>query len=193
MRLGFLLRITVFLIVGLTIGVGSARWQIARSASAVASGGGSWKTWADDGRSATDPYSAAHYLLSGRLPPAANQVRIYESDEDDNGALFDGDCVYTISGPAQGARWWEIAVVDPSGSPEFDGSSRANGVSSAQVVLNPDGSFDITIARDPKPGNWISPGELGRYSVAMSLHLAHPREAFDPGQVLPRITRSSCP
>jgi len=192
MRLGFILRVTVFLIIGLTLGVGSARWLIARSASAVPLGTGAWKIWSPERDNGDDPYGIAHYFLSGRLPPAANQVRIYETEEDDDGALFDGDCIYTVSGPSQAARWWEIAVIDPQAGPRFESDERMSGISSAQIVNNPDGNFNITIARDPMPGNWISPGDLSHYSVAVSLRFARLRDTLDPAAVLPRITRGEC-
>ena len=192
MRLGLLLRLTVFLIVSLTVGIGSARWLIARSAETVPLAVGSWRIWADDSDGANGPYEAAHYFLSGRLPPAANQLRIYETAEDDDGALLDGDCIYTVSGPAHGAHWWEVAIVDPLNGPLLQNGSRMSGVSSAQIVSNADGSFDVTIAREPKPGNWISPGGLARFWLAVSLRAAKPRDAIEPAAVLPRIIRRQC-
>src|SRR5262245_61035186 len=102
MRLSFALRVVVFLVISLTIGIGSARWLIARSATTFPANERSWKIWTAEG---TDgPYGAAHYLLAGRLPPPANQVRIYETAEDDSGVPFDGDCIYTVFGPAIAAR-----------------------------------------------------------------------------------------
>jgi len=193
MHLGFLIRVTVFLIVGLTVGIGSARWLIARSASAVPISVGAWKTWADDdGQVANGPYGAAHYLLTGRLPPPTNQIKIYETDEDDDGARLDGGCIYTVSGPAEGARWWEIAILDPLSGPLFDDNARVNTAASTQIIGNADGSFSVTIARDPMPGNWISPGALSRYSLAVSLRFARLHETIEPAAILPRITRGEC-
>jgi hypothetical protein len=192
MRLGVLIRLTVFLIVSLTIGIGSARWLIARSAATVPLGVGSWRIWSNENDAANGPYETAHYFLTGRLPPAAHQVRIYETAEDDDGAFLDGDCTYTVSGPAHGAHWWEVAIVDPLSGPLLQTGAHMSGTSSAQIVSNADGSFDVTIAREPKPGNWISPSGLARFSLAMSLRAAKPRDAIEPAAVLPRIARGEC-
>src|SRR5437868_15524710 len=102
MRLGFLIRLTAFLIISVTIGLGSARWLIARSAGAVPISAGAWKIWLDDDQGLSGPYGAAHYLLNGRLPPAPGQIKVYETERDDDGRLLDSGCLYTVSGPAQG-------------------------------------------------------------------------------------------
>jgi hypothetical protein len=192
MRLGLLIRMTAFLIITLTVGIGSARWLIARSAGAVPISAGAWKIWTDDGAGVSGPYGAAHYLLSGRLPPAANQVKVYETDQDDDGNPLDADCIYTVTGPAQGARWWEITLIDPLSGPIFDSDAPMSGISSAQIIGNADGSFTITVAREPKPGNWISPGALTRYALTVSLRFARFHDTIEPAEVLPRITRGEC-
>jgi len=191
MRLGFLIRVTAFLIISVTIGIGSARWLIARNANAVPISAGAWKIWLDDSRGANGPYGFAHYLLNGRLPPPASQLKIYETERDDDGNLLDGGCIYSVSGPAQGAHWWEIAIIDPAGA-AGGGDGRLSAVSSAQLVSNADGSFDVTIAREPKPGNWMSPGALTQYALAASLRPARLHETIEPAAVLPRITRGEC-
>src|SRR5207237_1850903 len=114
MRLGFLIRVTAFLIISVTIGIGSARWLIARSAGGVPITAGAWKIWLDDGAGGNGPYGTAHYLLNGRLPPALSQMKMYATARDDDGNLLDGGCIYSVSGPAQGAHWWEIAILDPA-------------------------------------------------------------------------------
>src|SRR5207248_9408925 len=130
---------------------------IGHSASAVPTSAGAWKIWRDEGEEAGGPYGTAHYLLSGRLPPALSQTRIYETERDDDDNLLDGSCEYTMSGPAQGAHWWEVSIVDPAG-PANPSEMRVSAVSSAQIVSGSDGSFTVTIAREPRPGNWMSPG-----------------------------------
>jgi len=191
MRLGFFIRLSIFLIVSLTIGIGSARWLIARSAKAIPIQLGSWQSWSDQDVRTDDPYERAHYLLSNRLPPAANQVRVYETERDDEGAAFDSNCVYTLAGPARIPGWWEISAIDSSSGARSGDSERANAISSSQIVSNPDGTFILTIAREPMPGNWISPGDESRFSIAMKLRYSR-RDAIELAAVLPRITRGEC-
>jgi hypothetical protein len=190
MRLGLIIRITVFLLVSLTVGIGSARWLIARSAHAVPVSAGAWKIWLV-GSGTDDPYGTVHYLITGRLPPA-NRVRIYETERDDDGALFDSDCVYKVSGSERGARWWELAIIDPLTGPIFDGNAPINGISSAQIIGDPNATFTVTISREPKPGNWISPGELTRYALTVSLRSARPHQTIEPAEALPRIAKGEC-
>lgn len=190
LRLGILLRLTVFLIVGLTTGIGSARWLIAQSANAVPISVGAWKIWPEEDQDS--PYGTAHYLLAGRLPPAVHQVNVYETERDDEGRLLDAACVYTLTGPAQSVRWWEIAIIDPLSGPVFPGNAPMSGTSSAQIISAADGTFTLTIAREPKPGNWISPGELTHFGLAMSLRFARLHETIEPAEALPRIARGAC-
>jgi hypothetical protein len=191
MRLGFFIRLSIFLIVSLTIGIGSARWLIARSAKAIPIQLGSWQSWSDHEAGTDDPYERAHYLLSNRLPPAANQVRVYETERDDEGAAFDSNCVYTVVGPARIPTWWEISAIDPYSGARPADDARANAISSSQIVSNADGTFVLTIAREPMPGNWISPGDESRFSIAMKLRYSR-RDTIELAAVLPRITRGEC-
>lgn len=189
-RLGLIVRISALLIAGATVGIGSARWVIARSASAVPISGGDWKIWLDG--SGRNPYGLAHFLLRGRLPPAARQMSIYETERDDGGARLDGSCSYSLSLPAQGVRWWDIAILDPSGGPFFNGKGATSAISSAQAVGSSSDILTVTISREPAPGNWISPGGLSYFGLAVTLRRARIHDAIEPAEALPRISKGAC-
>jgi len=189
-RLGAAVKISVLIIAALTIGVGSARWLMARSADTVPISGGDWKVWVEGG--GRSPYEMAHFLSRGLLPPAARQMNVYETERDDAGALLYSSCSYSLSMPAQGVRWWEVAIVDPAGGRVLSGGGRMSAISSAQAVAMSDGLLTITVARDPAPGNWISAGSLSRFGLAVTLRRARLHDAIEPAEVLPRIARGEC-
>jgi len=192
MRLGLFIRATVFLVLSLTVGIGSARWMIERSAATVPINVGSWRSLAEGGGEADDPYGAAYYLLNGQLPPAVGQEKIFETEQDDGGKNLSGDCVTTISGTARDPRWWEIAIVDPQSGPQFEDGMRIGAISAPQMVRNPDGYFTVVIARRPMPGNWISPGNLDRFSLIMRVRLGRSRQTIEPAAVLPHVVQGEC-
>ena len=189
-RLGLIVRISALLIAGATVGIGSARWVIARSASAVPISGGDWKIWLEG--SNRNPYGMAHFLLRGRLPPAARQMSIYETERDDGGAPLDGSCSYSLSLPAQGVRWWDIAILDPSSGPVFNDKGQMSAISSAQAIGSSGDILTVTIAREPTPGNWISPGGLSYFGLAVTLRRARLHDAIEPAEALPRISKGPC-
>ena len=165
--------VAIALIAGSIAGVASAHWAIDRaSVTAI----GPWRSWTGGG-----PYTAAHYLLSGRLPPARGLDLVFEASSDSQGERLDGDCDYTLTGRRIGARWWRIAA--PAGG---------SAVTSTRAIGEPDGSIRISLSREPRPGNWMRPGTSGSFTLQLTLKSESSRRTSAAVIELPQIARGGC-
>ncbi|CAN5276605.1 hypothetical protein BH10PSE7_BH10PSE7_23520 [soil metagenome] len=173
MKRGGLPGVVIAFLVGGIGGVASAHWAIDRAATASS---GSWRSWIGNG-----PYASAHYLLGGQLPPARGVDLLYEADRDGEGQPLDSSCDYVLSGSAIGARWWRISVPGETGA-----------INSAGAIGEPDGTLKLTVSRSTLPGNRMSPGDAGRYTLLLTLKADSPRRGGISVVELPRITRGEC-
>ena len=81
----------------------------------------------------------------------------------------------------------------------LDGSIPANkagrfGFTSGEVVRAENGTFDIAVSQDARPGNWLPLGGPGRFEVALRLYdtpASATISVIDPA-LLPRIEREAC-
>jgi hypothetical protein len=178
--MGSTLRIILLLFVGSLLGFVTAQRTIDAGGRAVA--GGQWRSWnAPSG----DPYSLAHYLREGVLPPDSPQWTVYEAELDSSGAGLDGDCVYSLKGRLPQARWWRLVADAGSAA---DPLAHRSWLESDAAVFEADGSIAIAVAPEPRAANWIEPS--GR--SAMTLQFFFLEERKGSGQ-LPPIDRISCP
>jgi hypothetical protein len=186
MRLSSLIKASGIIFAGVVLGMVSAQWSIERTATAMTTGDGPWRSWFSGTASIRDPYANAHYLMFGRLPPALGQELLFEAAQDDEGSVLDASCDYILTGPRLSARWWQLALTD-----EETGQPTTATLSSARAIGEPDGTMRIAISRQPKTGNWINPDELSRFSLVLKLR---PGSGLNTAAsvVLPRIKREAC-
>lgn len=123
-----------------------------------------------------DFYARAHYLLSGRLPPAAGQITEAVAETDSKGNPLTGSCVYRIASTGPLPRWWSIGIIGGGG----DGSPLQSTVDSASVIGRPDGGVEIAAYPSPRPGNWLQSPTLRRFSVIYSALPRGPDAAAPP-------------
>ncbi len=186
MRLGSVIKGAGILFFGGVIGIVSAQWSVERSATAMTSGGGPWKSWFSGTASIRNPYVNAHYLMFGRLPPALGQELLFEARQDDEGATLDADCDYVVYGPRFAARWWQLGLADDAGEPS------AISLTSSKLIGEPDGTMRITISRQPKPGNWMNSSDLSRFELVLKLRPGSGLNASASVVTLPHIKREAC-
>lgn len=187
MKLSTLVKATGIIFAGLVLGVVSAQWSIEKTATAMTAGGGPWKSWFSGTASIRDPYANAHYLMTGRLPPALGQELLFEATQDDDGAALDASCDYVLSGPRLAARWWQLALAD-----EKTDDTVAAALSSQSLIGEPDGSIRIQISQTPKAGNWINPGDISRFVMVLKVKPGSGLNAPASIVSLPRIKREAC-
>lgn len=173
MRRGQALRVVIALLAGAILGIASAHWAIDRTAAAAA---GPWRSWTGSG-----PYASAHFLLTGRLPPAHGIDMVFEANTDSAGDALDGDCDYVLKGRRMGARWWRIAVPDGIAS-----------VTSARAVGEPDGSTIVRVSQEPQPGNWLRLEDGASFALSLTLKTETARRSGAAIVEVPEIVRGEC-
>ena len=186
------LKAATCLFFGVVAGIASAQWLVERSATAMPAGDGTWRAWISAVRGGGNPYVSAHHVLLGRLPPPAGQEIVFETDQDEQGGALTADCAYVVTGRAPGARWWQLAIAASDGVLPDAADERASMISSSHVIGEPDGSYRITILRDPAPGNWISPGELSSFKLYLKIKAGLGTTEATSIIALPRVERGAC-
>lgn len=154
---------------------------------------GAWTAWPRVGGADIDPYARASIAVDGALPLGANEGVTFLARTDDSGATLDARCDYVLTGPAPPARAWTLTAYDLEGRlrPNL---ARRYGVSSAALLRDADGGFQIALARDARPGNWLPLGDKSRFILALrayQLATGGAGDVFDR-LALPKILRGSC-
>lgn len=163
----------------------------------VAFGGlqlGAWTAWPKQGTRDIDPYARAAIARSGELPIGSGDGVPFSASHDDSGRAFDGRCDVVVTGSTPAARLWTLTLYDPSGNLIANNLGRY-GFTSQEIVRRSDGSFEIVIAPQARPGNWLPTGGTERYVLLLRLYDTPFGVATRAGREtsMPVITTRSCP
>jgi hypothetical protein len=96
-----------------------------------------------------DPQYPAFYRL-------ADDTKKILNDNPDNyyeNCAVDSRFDYRISGQRGSVKWFSVGV--KAGAGNVDGMASTGEIDSGQMEFNEDGSFEIWMSREPKPGNWL--------------------------------------
>ncbi|MEL6373433.1 MAG: DUF1214 domain-containing protein [Pseudomonadota bacterium] len=160
---------------------------------------GPWVTWNAIGRSDADPYTRAHVIQSGTMPLSTSVARIYRADVDDEGRPLIASCDYAIKGSGPDAVWWLLAVYDTTGR-LIDNRAARFGFTSEDILRGPDGTFQVTLARGTRAGNWLPSGRSGQRVLVLTALQPRYRGASEAREndraveaaQLPSITQQGC-
>lgn len=130
---------------------------------------GPWTAWPHVGGADIDPYARAVIARSGEAPLGRDQGLAFIARRDSDGAPLNASCEYRIADPMPTARLWTIALASPDGRLVANPTERY-GYSSADVLRKEDGAFEIGVAREARPGNWLSPGKAQGFVVMLRLY-----------------------
>ncbi len=187
-----LLTILAFLVTGVGLGFLSAAAMINGGPGTPIIASGPWVAWPKAGSVQADPYTKAHFAMTGELPLTASEVVIFHSETDDDANGLSGDCTYRISGRQLPARLWTLTVY-ASGGKLIDNPADRHSFNSRNVLRNSDGSFQIAVAPEPQPGNWIPTGNANRLTVLLRLFNVDSTVSNRLGEIpLPGIERLRC-
>ncbi|MFN7166519.1 MAG: DUF1214 domain-containing protein [Pannonibacter sp.] len=154
---------------------------------------GVWGAHPLAGTPQADPYSAAIYARTGRVPLANGEGVAFVATTDSSGEPLSPACTYRISGQTPTARLWTLNSADRDGQLMPTAGGRVS-LSSAGLLRLADGSFDITATRRPQPGNWLPLGEGNGLTFVLRLYDAPiTTGASLVGLTMPAITRVGCP
>lgn len=190
------MRSALVLFVGFCLGVGIGLWSAwlsVRSPAPVdAIALGPWQAWPNAGTAQVDPYSRARLSRTGEVPLGVAEGLALLARTDDSGEPFTSRCDYRIAGQTPPARLWTLAVEDPNGRI----LQERNGVAAlgSDVLLRgADGTFEIALSRQPKPGNWISTGNAAAFRIVVRLYDTSARtNTALTTLAMPRIQRERC-
>ena len=183
--------------VALILGIGSAWYMIERGSLLTTTRIGPWKSWLSEGNPNADPYTRAHLARSGRLPLTSTAARYFAADTDSSGSHLSASCEYIVSGAALNARWWSIALYDSYGS-LIPNPSRRYSFNNEEAVRRSDGSYQIHISRQARPGNWLPSGNDPDRNLTLLLRVYGLRDTDVsgigqiPAESLPTIERMQC-
>jgi hypothetical protein len=130
---------------------------------------GPWTAWPSVGGAGIDPYARAVVARSGEAPLGRDQGLVFVARADSNGEPLDGACEYRIVDALPSARFWTISLAAPNGA-LLDNQTGRYGYSSVDVLRREGGAFEIVVARQARPGNWLSPGETRDFILMLRLY-----------------------
>lgn len=182
----------LFLMIAVGIGVGSAYMALTKSSPFEALQSGVWVAHPKAGTDQADPYSAAIFARTLRIPMGSGEGLAFYAVVDDRGQLLDPSCTYTISGKTPPARLWTLTAVDQQLELLATDAGRSY-LTSEDVLRSSDGRFEIVASRKARPGNWLPTGLGGGLVFALRLYdtpLTTGAGIADP--VMPSIIRGDC-
>ena len=187
----------LLLCLGLAVfgGLGSAYYMISSGTSLTTRFIGPWQVWKDAGRTEADPYTRAHFAISGRLPAGSRTALYFLAERDGEGRQLQANCDYTVKGVGPDALWWSLSAYDKAGQ-LFANPAGRYAFNSADVMRTTDGTFSVTVSRHAMSGNWLPVTGSGPLRILLSVYgldvgdaRAKPRQ---DQAGLPVILKGSC-
>jgi hypothetical protein len=174
-------------VAGILAGLASAVAAIELYSATAVAPESPWLSWDISADSKVRPYALDHYLMAGRFPPAAGQMREFSAQKASDGSALDGTCGYTLTVSPAPALWWTMSV-SSSGS---TGIAPNAVITADTAIAENDGSLRIAVSRMPVSGNWIRPPSTNDFTLLYMI--AEPSSNFSRGP-LPMFTieRSGC-
>ncbi len=153
---------------------------------------GPWTAWPQTGAPDIDPFARAALARRGEAPLGKDQGLMFVASVNSAGALLEGRCEYRISDPLPAARFWTLGLASPSGQPLANPTERYF-YTSSDILRREGGAFNLAVARQARPGNWLSPGEAQAFVLVLRLY----ETPLDPAAhadsaAFPSIVRLGC-
>lgn len=185
-----------FVTLALAVGGGGASvWLALNAAHGVGSVTvGQWTTFPDAGTPDADPYSRARFAREGGLALGRAEGIVFVASEDSAGAPIRRQCRYRISGSVPAARFWTLYAADADARTPLPATGRRQPALHSRMLLHEEeGTFAITVGRDPAPGNWLTVSGSGPMRLVLSLFDTPVSTSGDVSDVeVPEIRRTAC-
>ncbi len=167
MRLSLLF--TAACVLGLGGGIGFSEISLRNGSVFGALSIGPWRVSTKAGAIDADPYTRASLERSGEIALAQGEGLQFIARTDDSGAPLRVSCSYVVGSHTPAARYWTLSLVDRDGFP-IENPARRYGFRSSEILRNGDQSFEIAIAPDVRPGNWLPAGAAGNFLLVLRLY-----------------------
>jgi hypothetical protein len=181
------------LALALILGLGTAYWSVRGTYPLGRTQAQGWVAFPKLGARDVDPYARAILARTGDIPLGLGEGIALLAEVDSDGRALDAACRYRIAGITPVARYWTLTLYGPDGRPVRTELERS-GFTSAEVVRDLEGRFEVVLSRMPEPGNWLQTPAGGRLRAILRLYdtpVAGSLSWLDPGS-LPIVRREGC-
>ena len=154
---------------------------------------GPWTGVPKNGSLDIDPYAQARLARNAELPLGTAEGLSFIANTDSSGAVLQPHCDYRINGSVPPTRYWTLTLVTSRGY-LIDNPARRFGFTSSEIVRTADGAFDIIVARQARPGNWLPLGDAQPFVLMFRLYdtLLDFGTAKLDASAMPRILKGRC-
>ena len=183
----------VALAAGLTLGLWSAQASLTNGGFFDVKKIGPWSVSPRAGTPDADPYARASLERSGEIPLALGEGLQFIARTDDSGGALDSACRYRIGAKTPPARYWTLGIVDRKGFPIENPAGRYI-FRSSEILRAASGDFQIAVAAEAQPGNWLPTGTARRFTLVLRLYdspVSATAGAIERS-ALPTIVRDAC-
>ncbi len=181
------------LVTGLGLGLLATWFAVERGAGFGAVRAGAWTGWPKSGSPNADPYARAEMSRTGELPLGNVEGLSFVARTDSAGARLDPRCEYRVRGPVPPSRWWTLSAMTPDGR-LLDTPARIFGLTSAELTRNSEGEFEIIVASQARPGNWLPVAGAAKFILSLRLYdtTVTATKSSLSASLLPQIVRGAC-
>ncbi len=178
---------------GTALGLAATYYVLGAKMSFDQVSAGPWTRWPKSGSMQIGPYAHAMLARSAELPLGTAEGLSFFAQTDSAGAALRARCDYVVSGPIPPSRYWTLSLYGPNGS-VVDNPAKRFGFTSAEILRAADGSYEITVSRQARPGNWLPVGKVSAFALVLRLY----DTLFDFGMskveatALPQIVKGHC-
>ncbi|MGH6818110.1 MAG: DUF1214 domain-containing protein [Methylovirgula sp.] len=154
---------------------------------------GPWTTVPKSGSLDVDPYVRAIEARSAELPLGTAEGLTFIARTDSNGAPLRPRCDYEVRGSVPPTRYWTLTLLSPRGF-LIDNPAKRFGFTSTELLRAADGTFDITVARQARPGNWLPLGSTKPFVLMLRLYdtLLDFGTTKSDASTMPKIVKGRC-
>lgn len=152
--------------------------------------------WSGNPRAAfsdADPYTRAERARTGESPLSQAEGMTFLANRDSDGARLTPRCDYVLSGALPAARVWTLSSIDRAGWPIANPSGR-NAISSAELVRDQDGSFEVIASAKARSGNWLPLSPDAPFQLMLRLYDTTGAAATGvmSSEQMPSLRRTAC-
>lgn len=183
----------VVVTLGVALGLLSTWYAVERGHGFGALQAGAWTAWPKIGSADADPYARAVMARTGETPLGVAEGMSFFARTDESGALLTGRCEYVVRSPTPATRFWTLTPLNLDGGRLAPAGERS-GFTSGEIIRQADGRFEIILAREPRPGNWLPLATSETFQLMLRLYdtqISATSAAIDE-RVMPRIERGDC-
>ncbi len=164
-----LLKSIIAALVGAGLGLCATWAAIERGIAFDVVQAGPWRSAPKAAFVTADPYTRAIMARSGQVPLSPGEGLMFTAATDETGAPLTSRCDYILASPIPAARFWTLTPLSAKGALAPTANDRM-GLTSAEIVRDSSGRFEIIAAVHARPGNWLALPSEPNFMLALRLY-----------------------